>query len=503
MQEVWYGRFLHKTTVWMHSTSDMTSRGLRKTKMIVVLVVVFEVLGILSAVHAVMSVRTPQGSIAWAVSLVTFPYVSVPAYWVFGRNKFQGYVLARRKETDSLSEVIRQANAQLDPESVDEHVDRGAIRAAETLARLPLTDGNLADLLVDGEATFDSIFEGIEAAEHYALVQFYIVRDDVLGRKLQDKLIAAAGRGVQVFFLYDEVGSVGLSAAYRSRFLDAGIVPRPFHSRKGSGNRFQLNFRNHRKTVVVDGKVAWIGGHNVGDEYMGRDPSFGNWRDTHIRLEGPAAIGAQLAFVEDWRWATDTMPEGLNWIPARASNSDMRALVIPTGPADEMETASLIFTGAINAARERIWIASPYFVPDDAVVQALQLAGLRGVDVRILIPEKADSTLVTLAAYAFFARIKAAGVKFYRYQDGFLHQKVVLVDDSFATVGTANFDNRSFRLNFEITAVIANTDFAADVASMLTVDFSNSRLMEQDEYDLKPLWFKFAVRTAHLTAPIL
>lgn len=483
--------------------AKMTFKGVRKTKMIVILLIVFQVLGVVSAVHAVMSVRTPQGSIAWAVSLVTFPYLSVPAYWVFGRNKFQGYVLARREDIESLSDIFQQANAQLDINAVDVGEKRGGVRAAEILARSPLTDGNMAELLVDGQATFDSIFQGIDAAEHYVLVQFYIVRDDELGRALQDRLIAAAARGVHVLFLYDEIGSLGLSAAYRQRFLDAGVMPRPFHSRKGSGNRFQLNFRNHRKTVVVDGKVAWIGGHNVGDEYMGLDPDFGHWRDTHVRLEGPAAIGAQLAFVEDWRWATDTMPEDLNWVPTRAGQSNMRAIVLPTGPADEMETASLIFTGAINTAQERVWIASPYFVPDDAVVQALQLAGLRGVDVRILVPEKADSTLVTLAAYAFFDQIKAAGVKFYRYQNGFLHQKVVLVDDTFATVGTANFDNRSFRLNFEITAAIADAEFAAEVAKMLETDFANARLMERDEYDLKPLWFKFAVRTAHLTAPVL
>ena len=471
--------------------------------MIITLVVVIEIVGILSAVHAVMSVRTPQGAIAWAVSLVTFPYVSVPAYWVFGRNKFNGYVLAKQKDIESLSDIIRQANVNLNVAAVDKTSKRGAILAAETLARSPLTDGNVAELLIDGQATFDSIFDGIDAAENYVLVQFYIVRDDQLGRELQDRLIKAAERGVQVSFLYDEIGSAGLSNDYRQRFLDAGITPRPFHSRKGSGNRFQLNFRNHRKNVVVDGKVAWIGGHNVGDEYMGRDPSFGNWRDTHVRIEGPAVIGAQLAFVEDWRWATDTMLENLTWIPTRAQHSDMRVLVIPTGPADEMESASLLFTGAINAAQQRVWIASPYFVPDDAVVQALQLAGLRGVDVRVLIPEKADSKLVTLAAYAFFDQIKAAGVKFYRYQDGFLHQKVVVVDESFATVGTSNFDNRSFRLNFEITAAIADPEFAADVATMLEADFENARLMERDEYDQKPLWFKFAVRTANLTAPVL
>jgi cardiolipin synthase len=475
----------------------------RKTKMIVIVVIVFEILGIVSALHAVMSVRTSQGAIAWAVSLVTFPYVSVPAYWVFGRNKFQGYVLARQQDLESLSEIIRQASLNLHSTSADADQNRGPVMAAETLARSPLTDGNQVDLLVDGDATFDSIFSGIDSAESYLLVQFYIVRNDELGRALQDRLIAAAERGVRVFFLYDEIGSLGLSTEYRQRFADADIDARPFHSRKGSGNRFQLNFRNHRKTVVADGKVAWIGGHNVGDEYMGRDPKFGRWRDTHVRIEGPAAIGAQLAFVEDWRWASDAMPGELNWIPTRAANSDMVALVLPSGPADEMDTASLVFTAAINSAQERIWIASPYFVPDDAVVQALQLAALRGTDVRILIPDQTDSMLVTLAAYSFFDQLVSTNVKFYRYEGGFLHQKVVLVDNTFATVGTANFDNRSFRLNFEITAAIADAEFTADIESMLEQDFKESRQMENLEYEQKPAWFKLAVRMANLAAPIL
>lgn len=181
----------------------------------------------------------------------------------------------------------------------------------------------------------------------------------------------------------------------------------------------------------------------------------------------------------------------------------MNALVIPTGPADRMETSSLVFAAAINSALHRIWIASPYFVPDDAILQALQLAGLRGVDVRILIPEKTDNPLVTLAAYSFLEDVKEAGVKFYRYQGGFLHQKVMLVDDALATVGTANFDNRSFRLNFEITAAVADQDFARAVESMLEVDFSKSRLMERDEYSQKSFWFKLAVRSSRLTAPIL
>ncbi|RLA21845.1 MAG: cardiolipin synthase [Gammaproteobacteria bacterium] len=475
----------------------------RRKMVIVVLVVIFQILGITSAVHAVMSTRTPQGSIAWAVSLIALPYVSVPAYWIFGRNKFNGYVLARQNELELVNGFIQQANEQIDAIIPADEWRAGALTGVEKMARIPLTGGNSVKLLVDGDATFASIFAGIESASEYILVQFYIVHDDELGRELKNRLVARAKDGVRILFLYDEVGSIGLPSSYTAELRAAGIEIFPFHSRKGSGNRFQLNFRNHRKTVVVDGHTAWIGGHNVGDEYMGRDTSFGHWRDTHMRVEGPAVIGAQLAFVEDWRWATDESLTGLTWTPRISADGEALALVVASGPADEMETASLLYTQAINSASRRIWIASPYFVPDDAVVQALQLAGLRGVDVRILIPQKADSQLVTLAAYSFFNEISAAGVSFYRYQDGFLHEKVMLIDDNVATVGTANFDNRSFRLNFEITAIVVDHDFAADVEKMFEDDFENSRIMKPDEYDNKSYWFKLKVRTARLAAPVL
>ena len=471
--------------------------------MIVILIIVFQVLGLLSAVHSIMSARTPQGSIAWAVSLITVPYISVPAYWVFGRNKFNGYVLARQHELELLGDLIRQANDQIQGTTEFDSWQNGVITGVERMARIPLTGGNDVNLLIDGDATFASIFDGIDSAEAYVLVQFYIVRDDELGRKLKSRLIAKAQSGVRVLFLYDEIGSLGLPKSYSEELRSAGVEIFPFHSRKGSGNRFQLNFRNHRKTVVVDGQVAWIGGHNVGDEYLGRDPTIGHWRDTHVRFEGQAVIGAQLAFVEDWRWATDALPGNLNWAPKTIVGGEAQVLVIASGPADSMETASLLYMQAINAATRRIWIASPYFVPDDAIVQALQLAALRGIDVRILIPEKTDSLLVTLAAYSYFTDVKTAGVKIFRYQDGFLHGKFMLIDDSAATVGTANFDNRSFRLNFEITTLVFDPEFASNVEDMFEKDFAGSRVMEPDEYDNKSFWFKLSVRAARLFAPVL
>jgi cardiolipin synthase len=474
-----------------------------QTVLFTVAFVTFEVLGVLSAVHAVMSVRTPQGTIAWAISLVTFPFLAVPAYWIFGRNKFHGYVLARQRELEQLTDVIRQVNRDASEAASTDEERLRLHQSIERLIRIPVTRGNDVKLLIDGRMTFDDIFAGIEAAEHYVLVQFYIVRADNIGRDLQSRLISKARQGVKVLFLYDEIGSLGLPGSYLDELRASGVEAHQFHSRKGRGNRFQLNFRNHRKTVVVDGHTAWVGGHNVGDEYLGEDPDVGSWRDTHARVCGPAVLGAQLAFAEDWRWATDSMPDFLDWRVPPPSATGIPAVIVGTGPADEWESAAFLFTRALNMANRRAWIASPYFVPDEGTLRAIQLAALRGVDVRILIPEKADSLLVTLAAYSYFREVKSAGGNIYRYQEGFLHGKYALVDDEMCAVGTANFDNRSFRLNFEITLIAADEALGRQMEQMFEADFARSRLMRTGELEEKSAVFRLGVRLARLAAPVL
>jgi cardiolipin synthase len=239
----------------------------------------------------------------------------------------------------------------------------------------------------------------------------------------------------------------------------------------------------------------------VGDEYLGRDPKFGHWRDTHIKITGPAVMAAQLSFIEDWLWAMDQEISDLTWEPF-VSKENKKVLIVPSGPADDLETAALMFHHAINSAQKRIWIASPYFVPDDAILAALQLAGLRGVDVRILIPERPDHLLVYLAAYTYLEDVLQTGVRFFRYTDGFLHEKVMLIDDETATVGTANFDNRSFRLNFEITAIIKDRPFTAEIEKMFLTDFAQAREMTEADITRRSWWFKFTSRIARLTSPI-
>jgi len=461
----------------------------------------FYVSGIVLAVDAVMTVRTSQGSIAWIVSLITFPYVAVPLYWVFGRTKYYGYIDARRTESKDMQPIV----ARVVPELSDFIVHLGEepmnFRVMEELAAMPFTRNNDAELLVDGEQTFTAIFEGIESAQDYVLVQFFIIKDDKLGREFQAALMKKARSGVRVYLLYDEIGCIRLPGSYLRELKGAGVDVSPFNTTKGIRNRFQLNFRNHRKVLIVDGRAAYTGGLNIGDEYTGRSIEFGAWRDTHICVRGPAVQAVQFAFVEDWYWATHQVPE-LSWSPMPSDTGDKSVLVIPSGPADELETCGLFFLHAIHSAKRRVWIASPYFVPDPKVVAALQIAALRGVDVRILLPEKADHLLVWLSSFSYYNETEPHGVRLYRYQPGFLHEKAMLVDDSIAAVGTANLDNRSFRLNFEITLLIVDEAFGARVKEMFERDFSNSRVVEQGELDAQSIWFKFGVRVARLMAPI-
>lgn len=476
-------------------------------------VFVMHTLGFLSSIRAIMETRTSQGGVAWVIWLNTFPYVAVPAYWVFGQSKFSDYEVVRRKDILASSETGRETARILEEQdmlvTLEMESQKQSAALLQQLAKLPITRHNEAELLIDGETTFQAIFEGIAAAEKYVLVQFYILRADELGQKLQRAMIEKALAGVRVYVLYDELGSQNLPASYVNELRDRGVLIFPFNTTQGKGNRFRLNFRNHRKIVVVDGRIAYVGGHNVGDEYLGKHPTLSPWRDTHVALQGPVVQFVQVSFCEDWLWAVGSTPNWrdgeshqLNWIPQKAPNGDTLALCLPTGPADDLETCTLFFLHAINSAKKRLWIVSPYFVPDEQLMSALQLAALRGVDVRILIPENPDQKLVYYSSFSYLEEAERAGVKIYRYQPGFLHQKTMLIDDNAAAIGTANFDNRSMRLNFEVTMLLVDEDFAQDVETMLEADFANSRKASSTDYTKASFWFRFVVRMARLLAPV-
>lgn len=457
-------------------------------------------IGILNAIHAALKVRTPQAAIGWALGLVAFPYFAIPLYWIFGRTKFIGYRCAVTDEDGPLHTAAKEAAAAVAPYIADANPADALTLWRKLVTTLPVTRGNHLQLLVDGDATFEAIFAAIDSARDYLLVQFFIIHDDTLGRKFQERLIARARDGVKVYLLYDEVGCHSLPDRWLRTLSQSGVRVNGFKTTRGAGNRFQLNFRNHRKIVIADGREALTGGLNVGDEYLGRSSRFGPWRDTFLRVEGPAVQAAQLAFVEDWYWATGEVP-ALCWIPTPAA-ADQHALVLATGPADEAERCSLAFIRAVNSAQRRLWISSPYFVPDSTVLTALQLAALRGVQVRILLPSRADHILPMLSSYSYYEALDEVGIELWRYQPGFLHQKALLVDDRMAAVGSINVNYRSFHLNFELVIMVTDPKFSAETEAMMVADFSRARRIDLAEYSQRPWYFKTAVRLSRLLSPV-
>jgi cardiolipin synthase len=455
------------------------------------------VLAAVCAVREVNAGRTSQGSIAWLVSLFFLPFPTALIYLIFGWKHFDSYAQNRIKIRQS--RVIRADELKV--------IDRETSTEWPVLIRtagMPFLAGNRTKLLIDGDATFDSIVAGVGKAQHYVLLQFYIIRDDALGRRIADALIERARAGVQCYVLYDDVGSQGLGGRWRNSLRREGVKVFAFNHRHRFLRVFgpmRINYRNHRKNVVVDGEVAWTGGTNVGVEYLGQDKKFGHWRDTHLRVEGPAAQSFALVFREDWEWATGDVLE--LHVPDVKSPGKVPALLMATGPADRLETCAIAFTDVIAQARKRLWIVSPYFVPDTDTRTALYGAVLRGVDVRIMLPSKPDHLIVWLASNAHADAMVEHGVSIYRYQKGFLHQKVLLMDDRLAGVGSVNFDNRSFAINFELTVWMPDITMTEAVEKMLLDDFKECRAVTREEVARRNPLSRFINQAAKLLSPVL
>ena len=331
------------------------------------------------------------------------------------------------------------------------------------------------------------------------LVQYYTIEDDEIGQRLQEALIRRARDGLRVYLLHDELPLIGLPRRFWRKVEAAGVrTARPKGPQRALGP-FQWNNRNHRKLVVVDGTMALTGGLNCSETYLGRS-SIGPWRDTFARFTGPVVDQLERSFAADWAWATDEDIRDL--LRPAPRTGDMRAVALPIAPTDRLNTGSLYFVGLAQRARERLWIATPYFVPDSDVMSALQLAALRGVDLRILVPDVPDQWLPYWAAYSYFDEIRAAGGQIWRYRPAFNHQKVALIDDDLISIGSVNLDVRSGLLNFELTVLIESTDAAAQVEEMLHRDFDNAWQLDAD-LSGQPAHRRVLARVARLMAPQL
>lgn len=443
--------------------------------------------GLFAAMHAVVHTRTPQGAIGWALGLIFLPYLTLVPYFYLGTARFRGYL----KPAPGVD--------QSQPYTLPADTVRVRFAAIEKMLGERFDDGHQLRLLIDGKLAFASMLSAIAAAKEQVLVQFFTLQDDGIGQRLQQVLLERAAAGVEVRVLFDGIGSRDLPASYVRALREGGVAIHRFATRRWR-NRFQLNFRNHRKIVVVDSACAFIGGLNVGDQYLGLKPPLSPWRDTHVEIRGPVLATLQRLFADDWRWITG---QTLTLQPPAACKGSAAVLVVATGPADQLETASLFFTAVINAARRRLWLSTPYFVPDAAVLAALQLAVLRGVDVRVLIPSRADHRTVFLASTLHAHHALRSGIAVYRYQPGFLHQKALLVDDDIASIGSMNLDSRTFRLNFEVNALVVDRAFADQMTDMLEADFARSVAIDETEYRHAPYLHRVAMHVARLFDPLL
>ncbi|MAI31751.1 MAG: cardiolipin synthase [Rhodopirellula sp.] len=460
--------------------------------------------------HALTNVRTSQATVAWTVGLISLPIIALPLYWVLARNKFHGYREVIREVESRQRDSASNIQTELRTESYTRCTSQNSvIEQVADVMDTPLSVATDYDLLIDGKVFFKCLFAEIAKATEYVYLEFFIFRDDETGNQLAQCLIERARAGVRVRMIYDEVGCYRLSNSYLQRLTEAGVEVNPFNTRQGWFNRFQINFRNHRKLVVIDGKTAIVGGLNVGTEYLGSAENSSRWRDTGIKVTGPVTRKVQAIFAGDYFWAArETLPEA-NWTITddptsglkQNSSEERNSICCATGPADLRPRASMMYCSLANSAKSRLWISTPYLVPDEASIIALHMAKARGVDVRLLIPDRADHLLVYLAGFHYESEFTEASIPVYRYHAGFMHQKCILVDDQLAMIGSTNLDNRSLHLNFEIMIGISDHEFISQVEVMLTEDFALAS--QQSAKKLRWWYERLGTAVARLTSPIL
>ncbi|MBM7644035.1 cardiolipin synthase [Scopulibacillus daqui] len=452
--------------------------------------------------------RQPSKTISWLMVLALFPIVGFIIYIVFGQNYRKQRLFMKRTFLDdqqfndiaASSKAIKQDERQL----MGEH-QQTLIRLAEQLGQYPVSFGTETKVLTNGNQTFKEILQEIKKAKHHIHLEYYIVRNDEIGSLLKDLLIEKAKQGVEVRFLYDAVGSWKLNKKYVRELNNAGVETVPFFPVRFPIINHRVNFRNHRKIVVIDGNVGFMGGLNIGDEYLGKNPSFGFWRDTHLLVRGEAVRSLQTIFLQDWYIMTgEAKTEEVYFDVKPVEGASHGACqMVASSPYSEWEVIKNLFFSMIVSAKRSIWIASPYLIPDDDILSALKIAALSGIDVKILVPFRPDKRIVFYASHSYFPELLEAGVKIYEYRDGFMHSKVIIVDHELASIGTSNMDMRSFHLNFEVNAFLYRTDSTIQLVADFIDDLDHATEIDYESFKKRPIITRVVESTSRLLSPLL
>ena len=464
----------------------------------------FQLLYIFSAIGVIFVIilenRNPLKTIAWTLILIFLPLLGLIIFFFFGEDGRKKRLISHKM----FKKLNRKTLARFERDEVMESPEgyTGIVSLIKKLKGSSVYNGNKITFYTDGESKFKAFLEEINKAEKFIHIQYYIYMDDEIGRKVRDALIQKASEGVKVRLIYDDVGSWKAKRRFFNDMQKHGIDVQPFLKVTFRFLASRVNYRNHRKVVVIDGKVGFVGGMNIADRYI-KGINNGVWRDSHIKVEGKAVAGLQTAFLVDWYYSRKEFLASDHYFPQTEVKGDNLMQIITSGPIGLYKSIHLSFLEAIYNAKESIYIQTPYFIPTDALMLAIQTASLRGIDVRLMIPRRCDTTFVHIATQSFLQEILDAKVKVYFFEAGFLHSKLMIIDSNLVITGSANMDIRSFEHNFEIDAFIYNETTCSKAKEIFFDDMAQSTLLLAKEWQSRSRIKKLKESIVRLFSPLL
>lgn len=461
------------------------------------------------AIMIVLEKRSPYKTIAWILVLVLIPILGLIFYLFFGQE-YRKRKIYSRKRIKSLTNLRKLSSKQLrEIEQTQLKLDASVLEK-ENIIRLLLnnsnsllTTGNQLKILNNGKETFDAILHAIQNARHHIHLEYYIFSDDKIGNKFKDLLIEKRKQGIEIRIIIDDVGSWSLSKKFIAELKENEIEIYSFMEVRFPRLTSKMNFRNHRKIAIIDGKIGFTGGINIADRYLEGLKKLGFWRDTHLQITGDAVACLQVIFAADWYFVINENLSGIKYFPKFTETAGTPVQISTSGPDSDWKSIEQAFFTAISNAKKTIYLTTPYLMPPKVVVSALEIAALSNVDVRIIIPEKSDVITPKWCSFSYVERMLDAGVKVYFYGNGFIHSKYMIVDDVFSTIGTSNLDFRSLETNFEVNAFIYEKKFTQTLKKHFVNDLKKSNQIKLQEWQLRPWHFKLRESLAHIVAPML
>lgn len=469
-----------------------------------ILITILETLYVITIISVVLVVisenRDPVKTVSWVLILIFLPIVGLIWYLIFGQDITKKHVISKRMYSKLKKRPLDEIGALEEITYPEEHAN--LVTLLKNIDYTPLLGGNDVKLFTSGKEKFDHLLADIEQAQEHIHICYYIFTDDNIGKRVKDALIKKALEGVEVRIIYDSFGSRKTRNAFFEEMRKAGIEAEPFLKLALKIVTSRINYRNHRKIVVIDGRVGYIGGMNIADRYVD-NLSWGVWRDTHARIEGKGVQGLQSIFLIDWYFVSQTLITSRKYFPELPKFGEISMQTINSGPLREEREIVHAILQAIYDAKKTIFIQTPYFIPPSQLADALYAASVRGVDVRIMLSGRSDMELVQIASKSFIREMLQAGVKIYFYQKGFLHSKMMIFDDSLTLVGSVNFDSRSFEHNFEAESFIYSEDITSQAKDIFIEDQRFSEQVSQKEWMKRPKMKRFIESLIRLFAPLL